>query len=594
MAPQTTDSTQIPAELKPADGRFGCGPSKVRPEALAALAERSDLMGTSHRQAPVARPGRPRARRPRRALLAARRLRGRARQRRHHRLLGRRRRLARARARPAPHLRRVLAEVRQGDRRRRRSSPTRSWSRPSRATRPAPTADPAADVIAWAHNETSTGVMVAGRAPRRRRRRPGPDRRHLGRRRPAASTSARPTPTTSPRRRPSAPTAASGWRLLSPAAIARIEELDGAAGRWQPGFLSLQTALDNSRKEQTYNTPALATLLLLADQVEWMLANGGLDWCVERTSDSSGRLYGWAEAQRRRHALRRRPGQALAGRRHDRLRRLGRRRGARRGAARQRHRRRRALPQARPQPAAGRDVPGGRARRRRGADRLHRLGPRERRGGRRVKVLVKEKIADTGVDLLRANFDVDLGLEMADEELRERIGDYDAILIRSATKMTPELIELRDQPQGDRPRRHRRRQRRHPGRDPPRDHRRQRARVELGRRRRAHAGAGAGALPQRPAGARHRWSPAAGTGPSSRAPSSTARRSGVVGFGRIGQLVAKRAQSFEMEVVAFDKFVSAERFRELGVEGVEQRRGGARARRPRHRCTCRRRRRRSA
>jgi phosphoserine aminotransferase len=83
--------------------------------------------------------------------------------------------------------------------------------------------------------------------------------------------------------------------LLSPAAIARIEELDGAGDRWQPAFLSLQTALENSRKEQTYNTPALATLILLADQVEWMLGNGGLEWCVQRTSDSSGRLYGWAE-----------------------------------------------------------------------------------------------------------------------------------------------------------------------------------------------------------------------------------------------------------------------------------------------------------
>jgi len=84
--------------------------------------------------------------------------------------------------------------------------------------------------------------------------------------------------------------------LLSPAAIARLEELDGIEGRWQPGFLSLRTALENSRKEQTYNTPALATLLLLADQVEWMLAGGGLDWCVGRTSASSGHLYSWAEA----------------------------------------------------------------------------------------------------------------------------------------------------------------------------------------------------------------------------------------------------------------------------------------------------------
>jgi phosphoserine aminotransferase len=84
--------------------------------------------------------------------------------------------------------------------------------------------------------------------------------------------------------------------LLSPAAIERIERLDGADGRWQPAFLSLATALENSRKDQTYNTPALATLLLLADQLEWMLGSGGLDWCVERCASSAGHLYGWAES----------------------------------------------------------------------------------------------------------------------------------------------------------------------------------------------------------------------------------------------------------------------------------------------------------
>jgi phosphoserine aminotransferase len=78
--------------------------------------------------------------------------------------------------------------------------------------------------------------------------------------------------------------------------VSRIEELDGSSDRWQPPFLSLKTALDNSRKDQTYNTPALATLLMLADQVEWMNGNGGLDWCVQRTGVSSGHLYGWAEA----------------------------------------------------------------------------------------------------------------------------------------------------------------------------------------------------------------------------------------------------------------------------------------------------------
>ena len=85
--------------------------------------------------------------------------------------------------------------------------------------------------------------------------------------------------------------------LLSPAAIERIGQLDGAGDRWTPAFLSLATALESSRKEQTLNTPAVTTLLLLADQVEWMLAGGGLDWCVERTRASSSHLYGWA-AQR--------------------------------------------------------------------------------------------------------------------------------------------------------------------------------------------------------------------------------------------------------------------------------------------------------
>jgi phosphoserine aminotransferase len=84
--------------------------------------------------------------------------------------------------------------------------------------------------------------------------------------------------------------------VVSPAAVARIEELDSAGDRWQPAFLSLATAVENSRKDQTYNTPAVATLLLLADQLDWMLESGGLDWCVERTGTSSGRLYGWAES----------------------------------------------------------------------------------------------------------------------------------------------------------------------------------------------------------------------------------------------------------------------------------------------------------
>ncbi|MEJ7798640.1 MAG: phosphoserine transaminase, partial [Solirubrobacteraceae bacterium] len=83
--------------------------------------------------------------------------------------------------------------------------------------------------------------------------------------------------------------------LLSPAAIERIEQI-AASDRWIPAFLSLQLALANSRQDQTLNTPAIATLVLLAEQLEWMLAQGGLEWCVERTTASSGHLYGWAQA----------------------------------------------------------------------------------------------------------------------------------------------------------------------------------------------------------------------------------------------------------------------------------------------------------
>ena len=82
---------------------------------------------------------------------------------------------------------------------------------------------------------------------------------------------------------------------MSPAAIERAEAIK-AGGRHIPGFLDLPTAIDNSRKNQTYNTPALATLFLLDDQVRWMLEQGGLDWAVGRTADSSSRLYAWAEA----------------------------------------------------------------------------------------------------------------------------------------------------------------------------------------------------------------------------------------------------------------------------------------------------------
>jgi D-3-phosphoglycerate dehydrogenase / 2-oxoglutarate reductase len=185
-----------------------------------------------------------------------------------------------------------------------------------------------------------------------------------------------------------------------------------------------------------------------------------------------------------------------------------------------------------------------------------------------VRVLVKEKIADTGVDLLRANFEVDLGLEMSDEELREKIGSYDAILIRSATKMTPELIDLADNLKVI-------------GRagtgvdnvDIPAATRRgivvanapESNSVAAAEHTLALALALFRNVPQAHESlVAGRWDRAKFKGAE-----LYGKTLGVVGFGRIGQLVAKRAQSFEMDVVAFDKFVSAERFRELGVEGVD-------------------------
>jgi phosphoserine aminotransferase len=288
-----TGITQIPAELEPVDGRFGCGPSKVRPEALGRLAERSDLMGTSHRQAPV----RDLVGRIRAGLgelfglpdgyevalgnggttafweAAAAWL---VRERALHLTYGEfSQKFAKATA-AAPFLADpVVVEAAPGD-------------------APTPVADPAADVLAWAHNETSTGVMVEVSRPEE-----SGDSLVL-----VDATSGAgglPVDVGQVDAYYFAPQKAFGadgglWlALLSPAAIQRIEGLDGAGDRWQPAFLSLQTAIENSRKNQTYNTPALATLLLLADQVEWMLAGGGLDWCVGRTTASSSHLYGWAE-----------------------------------------------------------------------------------------------------------------------------------------------------------------------------------------------------------------------------------------------------------------------------------------------------------
>jgi phosphoserine aminotransferase len=288
-----TGTAQIPADLKPADGRFGCGPSKVRPEALARLAERSALMGTSHRQKPV-RDLVARVRTGLAELLGA--------PEDYEVVLGNGGTTAFWDAAAAWLMRERSLHLTYGEFSQKfakvtagapfLADPIAIEADPGDA--PAPTADPAADAIAWAHNETSTGVMVPVE-------RPDGAGDSLVLIDATSGAGGLPVDVSQADAYYFAPQKAFGadgglWlALLSPAAIARIEELDGAEGRWQPAFLSLQTALENSRKEQTYNTPALATLLLLADQVEWMLAGGGLDFCVGRTSASSGHLYGWAE-----------------------------------------------------------------------------------------------------------------------------------------------------------------------------------------------------------------------------------------------------------------------------------------------------------
>jgi phosphoserine aminotransferase len=282
---------RIPADLKPADGRFGCGPSKVRPEALARLADQSGLMGTSHRQAPVKNV----VHRVRDGLAELFSLPDG-----YEVMLGNGGSTAFWDAAATGLVRRRALHLVFGEFTQKFADVTKGAPflddpvviRADPGDAPEPTGDPDVDVLAWAHNETSTGVM----APVRR---PSSDALVL-----IDATSGAgglPVDLTNADVYYFAPQKSFGsdgglWlALVSPAAVARIAELDGASGRWQPAFLSLATALENSRLDQTYNTPALATLLLLADQVEWMLAGGGLNFCVGRTRASSDHLYRWAE-----------------------------------------------------------------------------------------------------------------------------------------------------------------------------------------------------------------------------------------------------------------------------------------------------------
>jgi phosphoserine aminotransferase len=289
----------IPQDLLPADGRFGCGPSKVRPEALARLSSAgAALMGTSHRQQPV------------KALVGE--IRGGLRElfsapEGYEVALGNGGATAFWDAAACGLVERRALHLTYGefsskfaqvtDEAPFLEEPIRIEAQPGDAPHPAMAGpvggEAGADVVAWAHNETSTGVMVPVLRPAE-----VPDALVLI----DATSGAGGLPVDVGQAdayyfAPQKSFAADGglWvALLSPAAQERIAQI-ARSERWIPAFLSLQTALENSLKDQTYNTPAVATLFLLADQIRWMLAGGGLPWCVSRTTASSEHLYGWAE-----------------------------------------------------------------------------------------------------------------------------------------------------------------------------------------------------------------------------------------------------------------------------------------------------------
>jgi phosphoserine aminotransferase len=298
-SPTAETQLTLPDELKPGDGRFGCGPSKVRPQALAALAaDGAAVMGTSHRQKPVkALVGEIRAGLAELFSLpdgyevalgnggatafwdaaAFGLIRGRS----LHLTFGEFSQKFASVSKGAPFLGEpVVVSADPGD-------------SPDPAGVGAQAAAAGADAIAWAHNETSTGVM----APIVRPDGAGDALVLIDATSGAGGLPVDVSQADAYYFAPQKSFAADGglWlALLSPAAQQRIAELDSSE-RWIPPFLSLATALENSLKDQTYNTPAVATLFLLNDQIRWMLDGGGLAWCVKRSTLSSEQLYGWAE-----------------------------------------------------------------------------------------------------------------------------------------------------------------------------------------------------------------------------------------------------------------------------------------------------------
>jgi phosphoserine aminotransferase len=287
------DQLEIPADIKPRDGRFGSGPSKVRPEQLKALTTTAaPLFGTSHRQAPVKDlVGRVRSGVTELFSVPD----G------YEVILGNGGATAFWDAAAFGLIDKRSLHLSYGEFSSKFASavaknpfvgePIVIKSDPG--TAPEPQADPSVDVIAWAHNETSTGVAVPVHRPARS------DGALIAI---DATSGAGGLPVDiteadvyyfSPQKN----FASDGglWlAIMSPAALARVEAI-AASGRWVPDFLSLPIAVENSLKNQTYNTPAIGTLALMAEQLDWLLGNGGLEWAVKRTADSSQRLYSWAQ-----------------------------------------------------------------------------------------------------------------------------------------------------------------------------------------------------------------------------------------------------------------------------------------------------------
>jgi phosphoserine aminotransferase len=284
---------KIPENLKPRDGRFGCGPSKIRPEALSALAASgASILGTSHRQKAVKNV----VGRVRTGLSSLFNLPegyevvlgnggstafwdiatfGLIEKKSQHLSFGEFSSKFASAAKEAPFL----------------DEPTVIKSEPG--SHPLPVAEAGVDVYALTHNETSTGVAMPIKRPA------GTDGALVL----VDATSAAGGLDVAAQEfdtyyfAPQKSFASDGglWlALMSPAAIARVAKIK-ESGRWVPAFFDLTIAIENSRLDQTYNTPAVATLILLADQIEWMNANGGMSFAAGRAAISAEIIYGWAE-----------------------------------------------------------------------------------------------------------------------------------------------------------------------------------------------------------------------------------------------------------------------------------------------------------